>query len=140
MDESTRKIGKYQILGVIGTGSMGVVYKARDIELDRLVALKTLFKISAKSVLSADGIMDRMRAEARFAGNLRHHHIVTVFEIGRDRDTPYIAMDFVEGHGVDSLIGKQGQLPLDVVLRIVSQVASKDKKKEPSEWKARFLV
>ena len=120
MEESTRKIGKYQILGVIGTGSMGVVYKARDSELDRLVALKTLFKISAKSVLSADGIMDRMRTEARFAGNLRHHHIVTVFEIGRDKDTPYIAMDYVDGRGLDSFISKEGPLPLAMVVHVMA--------------------
>jgi len=119
-----RRIGKYHILGVIGTGSMGVVYRGLDPEIERPVAIKTLFKINAKTVLSVDSIMERIRTEARFAGNLRHPHIVTIFEIGRDRDTPFIVMDYVEGRGLDGHLSRGEAIPVDFVRRVLKQVGS----------------
>ena len=83
MNDPGRRIGKYEIVRVIGEGGMGVVYEAHDPELKRTVALKVLKQADA----------DRLRREASAAAKLRHPNIVTVYEIGPD----YIAMEYVRG-------------------------------------------
>jgi serine/threonine protein kinase len=118
-----RSIGKYEILGTLGRGSMGIVYKARDPEIGRIVAVKTLRKIGASHFQNADMALERFRIEARSAGNLRHPNLITIFEINRDGDTPYIVMDYVEGESLDSLLGRLGKLPPARMLSVIGQVA-----------------
>src|SRR4051812_16779828 len=120
-DEILQSIGKYEVLGSLGRGSMGVVYKARDPEIGRLVAIKTLRKIGASQFQSWDHALARFKIEARSAGNLRHPNLITIFEVNRDRDTPYIVMDYVEGEGLDGLISRQSKLDPQTTINYLAQ-------------------
>jgi serine/threonine protein kinase len=102
------KLGKFEIIAKIGQGAMGVVYKARDPFIDRIVALKTL-----TTSLSGDPHhLKRFYSEARSAGNLRHPNIVTIYELGHEGDTPFIAMQFLHGESLDKIIDRLPNLPL----------------------------
>ena len=105
-------IGKYQVLKVLGGGAMGTVYEARDPVLDRTVALKTM----TPGLADAPDLKARFLREAEAAGGLRHHNIVTVYELGEDRGQPYIAMELVEGVDLEAII--QGRHPLSVETKI----------------------
>src|SRR5215475_476272 len=87
---------------------MGVVYKARDPLINRIVALKTL-----KPGLFEDSVLlKRFYSEARSAGNLRHANIVTIYELGHEGDMPFIAMQFLHGESLDKVIERMPNLPL----------------------------
>jgi serine/threonine-protein kinase len=90
------KLGRYDIVRVLGKGAMGVVYEGRDPNLDRQVAIKTIRvqSLSAESAVEYDG---RFRTEARSAARLNHPNIVSVFDSGQDGDTAYLVMEFIEG-------------------------------------------
>lgn len=103
---------------------MGVVYKARDPEIGRIVAIKTLRKLAAQPTHVVQETVARFRAEARSAGNLRHPNIITIFEVSWEGDTPYIVMDYLEGEGLDSLIERLGKVPPELTLRYLDDVAS----------------
>ena len=114
------QIGRYKVLEELGRGAMGVVYRARDPALDRIVALKTI-------VLSddADGRKDyqkRLALEARAAGKLTHPNIVTTFDFGEEGDLAYIAMELLEGVELRERL-KQGPLPAADAVDIAVQVA-----------------
>lgn len=117
-------IGKYEVLGTLGRGSMGVVYRARDPEIGREVAIKTLRTVHANELPDADAALDRFRSEARSAGSLRHPNIITIYEVNRDGDTPYLVMDYVEGENLDALIQKRGRLPAGLVMYYLFQIAA----------------
>ena len=119
-----RTIGKYKILGTLGRGSMGVVYRAQDPEIGRVVAIKILRKITPQQGMTSEMALERFKIEARAAGNLRHPHIITVFDVNIEGDTPYIVMDFIEGTGLSDLISKQGKLDPRQTIHYLWQVAS----------------
>lgn len=97
-DESV--IGGYELIRELGRGGAGVVYLARQIELDRLVALKVLVA-GAHAGLAAD---ERFMREAREAARLRHPHIVAIHEIGRHEGRPFYSMDFIEGEDLSAYV------------------------------------
>lgn len=97
------RLGKYRIDGVLGKGAMGVVYKAFDPGIERVVALKTIRKEMFSDGEQAD-LIGRFKNEARAAGRLAHPSIVTVFDYGEDAESAYIAMEFVEGTPLDTLM------------------------------------
>jgi serine/threonine protein kinase len=119
-----RTIGKYRILGPLGRGSMGVVYKAQDPEIGRTVAIKILRAILPGQHGQADEAIKRFMIEARSAGSLRHPNIITIFEINRDGDTPYLVMDYIEGTGFERVIKDQGRIEPELLLYFLNQVAS----------------
>ena len=98
----TRRIGRYEILRVIGRGSMATVYLARQIDLDRQVALKELTLFDGDDPEPAR----RMLREARLAGSLSHRNIVTVHDHLQIGGTPYIAMEYVAGGSLRSRVGR----------------------------------
>ena len=100
---AARLFGKYELLGEIGRGGMGVVYKARQRDLNRLVALKMIL---ASEWASAEEI-SRFQAEARAAARLRHRNIVGIYEVGEEQGRHFFAMDFVEGHSLAAVIKRQ---------------------------------
>ena len=89
-------VGKYEILGTLGRGSMGVVYKGRDPEIGRSVAIKTLRRLIPTHTMSIEALLQSFKAEARSAGILRHPNIITIFDVNVDVDVPYIVMDYIE--------------------------------------------
>lgn len=115
---SEKVIGGYAILETIGRGGMGVVYRARDLELQRDVALKMI--ISGEHV--SDRHVQRFLAEAATVAQLQHPHIVQVYSMGSDGETPYFAMELVEGGTLADAIGDE---PCDpkYAARIVIQLA-----------------
>jgi eukaryotic-like serine/threonine-protein kinase len=114
-----RTLGHYVVLEELGRGGMGVVYKARDTRLGRLVALKVL---GPDSQAGADATRRFLR-EAQTASALNHPNILTIYEIGTDAGVDYIAMEFVEGGTLANLIAS-GPLPSERALRLASQVAA----------------
>jgi tRNA A-37 threonylcarbamoyl transferase component Bud32/tetratricopeptide (TPR) repeat protein len=105
------KIGKYEILNTIGRGGMGVVYKARDPRLDRLVAIKMI--IGANPAL-----LKRFDVEARSTASLQHQNIVTIYDFGNQDGNPYLVMEYLEGMSLESIISSERSLSLANKLNI----------------------
>ncbi|MHB8608855.1 MAG: protein kinase domain-containing protein [Candidatus Acidiferrales bacterium] len=111
-------LGKYEIIAEIGRGAMGAVYKARDPLIDRLVALKTI----TGGPTAQSTLLDRFYQEARSAGALQHPNIVTIYELGHEKNTPFIAMEYLEGESLDRIIEQKPVLPLSVKLGYIVRV------------------
>jgi WD40 repeat protein len=101
-----RQIGDYRIVRVIGRGGMGVVYEAEQLSLGRRVALKVL----PAHVIADDKMEERFRREAKAAARLHHTNIVSVFEVGRDRDVSFYAMQLIVGQGLEQVIDELRRL------------------------------
>lgn len=99
MDAAKTRIGRYNIIAVLGQGGMGVVYKAEDSEIRRQVAIKM---IPASLVGEAD-LVNRFYDEVRVTANLHHPNIVTVYDWGKEDGNPYIVMEFLDGLSLDKL-------------------------------------
>ncbi|HMD31522.1 MAG TPA: protein kinase [Candidatus Acidoferrales bacterium] len=112
------KLGSYEIVASLGKGGMGEVYQARDTRLGRSVAIKTL---PAEFSADADRL-HRFEREARTASALNHPNIVTIYELGQEDSTHYIAMELVEGRTLRQLM-VGGSLPIRKVIEIAAQVA-----------------
>jgi len=110
---------KYQILEELGKGGMGIVYKAKDTKLDRIVALKFL----PPELTQDDDVRERFIQEAKTAAALNHPNITTIHEIDEDEGRTFIAMEYVEGKSLKDKI-KSGLLTMDEAVEIASQVAS----------------
>lgn len=95
MDDIER-LGRYNIIRVLGKGAMGVVYEGRDPNLDRAVAIKTI-RVQSLSPEAAAEYEGRFRTEARSAARLHHPNIVSVFDSGQDGDIAYLVMEFIQG-------------------------------------------
>ena len=113
-----KKLQHYEIVAKLGEGGMGVVYKARDVRLDRFVALKVL---PPEKVADPDR-KRRFMQEARAASALNHPNIITVHDIGEADGMTFIAMECVEGRTLDQLIGPKG-LKLDEAIKLAVQIA-----------------
>ncbi len=115
------RLGKYEVLAHIASGGMGAVYKARDLELGRTVALKVLPAHLAQRPTT----MERFRREALHAARLSHSHIVTLYEAGYDStaDLHYLALEFVDGIDLGTYISRVGQVPPEDTRRILMQTA-----------------
>jgi eukaryotic-like serine/threonine-protein kinase len=112
------KYGRYEIEKELGKGAMGVVYQAHDPQIDRRVALKVL---RPERVTSED-FAQRFLKEARAIGRLSHPHIVTVYDVGHDHGTVYIAMEFLDGRPLDEIL-REKSLNLKDIVNIGIQVA-----------------
>ena len=107
--------GEFEVEREIARGGMGVVYEARDVQLDRRVALKVLAFDKALTVRSAE----RFKREARMVADLEHPNIVPVYRVGDRGGVLFIAMKFVQGRSLDAIVAEQGALPLAVALHLL---------------------
>lgn len=121
---SRKKVGRYEILGELGKGSMGLVYKAQDPKINRLVAIKTIRFSDEFDEDVVSEIKERFFMEAEIAGQLSHPSIVTIHDVGDDQDLTYMAMEFLEGEDLDNYVQKDNLLPLRRVLDIVAKIAN----------------
>ena len=118
------RIGRYAVLAELGRGAMGVVYKARDPQLDRLVAIKSVRRDLGLAA-EEDGLLrKRVYQEAMAAGRLTHPNIVAIHDVVELDEIPYIVMEYVEGRTLADLIAAQGPLPPPQAVRFVSEVCS----------------
>lgn len=112
--------GDYEILGELGRGGMAAVYLARDVSLNRKVAIKTMLpELTARHDMVA-----RFKREAQMAAGLGHPHIVQIFSVKQTNRLVYFVMKFIEGRGLESIIESHGALDLDMTRLILQQAAS----------------
>ena len=110
---------RYEILQVLGEGGMAFVYKARDTQLERFVAIKTL----KPNYVNQETFVDRFKREAKTAANLNHPNIVQIFDWGIEEE-PYFVMEYIEGDTLTSIISKNKTISLSDILFIGAQVSS----------------
>ena len=115
------KLGRYAIQSELGRGAMGVVYKATDTALERTVAVKTVNMALERD--DAEKYEARFYQEARAAGSLNHPNIVTVYDVGKEGNVAYMAMEFIEGQELRSLLAEGRALPVSQAVSIAAQVA-----------------
>ncbi len=118
---SVKMLGRYEIVAELGQGAMGVVYKARDPMLDRVVAIKTINLTLPKEELAE--YEARFYQEAKAAGGLSHRNIVTIHDIGRSDRVAYMAMEFLEGQELRELMQSRVPIRIEHALDIAAQVA-----------------
>lgn len=124
-DDLTAKptVGRYEILGKLGQGAMGVVYKARDPKINRLVAIKTLRFADDFEEKQIEEVKARFFKEAELAGTLSHPSIIAIHDLGEDYELSYMAMELLEGKDLDAFCTKETLLPLRKVLAIIAEAA-----------------
>jgi tetratricopeptide (TPR) repeat protein len=113
-----KRLGKYTVVGKIGSGAMGEVFKAHDPVLNRFVAIKTM----AASLAADQEIVQRFQREAQSAARLNHPNIITVFDFGEEDGKLYMSMELLEGHDLKDLIGKGGLRSLAEKLSVMEQI------------------
>jgi len=110
---------RYEILEILGEGGMAFVYKARDTQLERFVAIKTL----KPNYVNQETFVERFKREAKTAANLNHPNIVQIFDWGIE-DEPYFVMEYIEGNTLTSIIAKNKTISLSDILFIGAQVSN----------------
>jgi tetratricopeptide (TPR) repeat protein/predicted Ser/Thr protein kinase len=109
---------RYEILELLGQGGMGAVYKAHDIELERLVALKLI----RPDLASNPEILRRFKQELILAREVTHRNVIRIFDLGQAKGFKFITMEFVEGRDLRAILRERGKLPPEEAVRIISQV------------------
>ena len=118
--ESLGRIGGYEITGVVGSGAMGVVLKARDGSLDRIVAVKVM----APHLAASGSARQRFAREAKAAAAVLHPNVIAIHGVSNDQALPYLVMPYVRGESLQNRIDVEGSMPVVDILRIGSQVAA----------------
>ncbi len=118
--EMLGRLGGYEVSGVIGSGGMGVVLKAHDRTLDRVVAIKVL----APHLASSGSARRRFAREAKAAAAVLHPNVMAIHGVSNDGPLPYLVMPYVPGRSLQKRIDAEGPLPLQDILRIGSQIAA----------------
>lgn len=125
-DRKNERFGRYEILSELGRGAMGIVYKARDPKINRVVAVKTI-SLAGQNPEDEQEYRERFLREAEAAGQLSHPGIVTIFDVGEEPETrsPYIVMEFVAGQSLDKLLLSRGdrKLPVETSVQIALELA-----------------
>jgi len=112
--------GRYEILGLVGSGGMGTVYRARDTELEELVALKLL----RRDLLDHPGMLDRFRQEVKLARRVTHRNVARTFDIGESDGEKFLTMELIDGESLGSRLAREGALPLDVVVTLADGICT----------------
>ena len=109
---------RYEILELLGQGGMGAVYKAHDLELERLVALKLI----RPDLASNPEILRRFKQELILAREVTHRNVIRIFDLGQAKGFKFITMEFVEGRDLRAILRERGKLPPEETVQIISQV------------------
>jgi eukaryotic-like serine/threonine-protein kinase len=110
--------GRYEILGILGQGGMGAVYKARDRELDRLIALKVI-----RPELATDpAILQRFKQELILSRNITHKNVVRIFDLGEAEGIRFISMEYVDGEDLRTLLRRAGKFTPQEAIAVIEQV------------------
>lgn len=117
MQQAILDASRYEIVAELGRGGMGVVYRAYEPALERMIALKFL----SPDLMDQPGVAARLRREAISAARLRHPNIALLYEFGQSDGRPFLAMEYVPGYSLRHLL-ESGPLPYERVLRILSQI------------------
>src|ERR1700728_2882109 len=120
--DTPKKIGRYEILGELGHGAMGTVYRAKDPSMDRVVAVKTIISLILASEQGSE-FRERFYREARAAGALAHPGIVPVFDVGEHEGLPFLVMEFITGKTLADALKKNERMTLNRVCEIGQRVA-----------------
>ena len=112
--------GRYEILGLVGSGGMGTVYRARDSELDEVVALKLL----RREVMDQPGMLDRFRQEVKLARRVTHRNVARTYDIGESEGEKFLTMEFVEGEALSARLTREGALQLDAVMTVADGICA----------------
>jgi eukaryotic-like serine/threonine-protein kinase len=116
----TKRLGDFELLSKLGQGAMGAVYLARQISKDRKVALKILPQDMARD----DEFLERFRREARAAQKLSHPNIVAAYDVGVAENYHYIAMEYVDGRDLDTVLAKKGRFEEVELLKVAHGICS----------------
>ncbi|MBV9397183.1 MAG: serine/threonine protein kinase, partial [Bryobacterales bacterium] len=119
-----QQVGRYQILGELGRGAMGIVYKALDPAIGRTIAIKSIRLNDLTDDTERQRLRDRLFREAQSAGMLSHPNIVTIYDIAEEGDMAYIFMEFVNGPPLDRMMASAQPPDKDFLLRIFRQTAA----------------
>ena len=114
------RLGRYDVEHVIGAGGFGIVLKAHDSDLRRVVALKVL----APHLKSSAAARQRFAREAQTAAAIVHEHVIPIFDVVNTDDHCYLVMQYIAGESLQERVDRQGPLPIEDVLRIAMQAAS----------------
>jgi len=115
------RLGRYRILGELGRGAMGTVYRAHDPLIEREVAIKTLHPNLPEDVVA--DVRQRFLREAKSAGRLNHPNIVTIFDVGEEDGVAYMAMELLEGRSLQQILTESARLPFQTIADLVAQIA-----------------
>lgn len=110
--------GRYEVINKIGAGGMAIVYKAKDLLLNRVVTIKVL----RDQFVSDDEFIRRFRREAQSAASLSHPNIVSIYDVGKDGDMEYIVMEYIEGHNLKEIIRDYAPLSTEQTLHLAGQL------------------
>src|SRR5687767_13514545 len=116
-----KRLGRYKIIGELGRGAMGAVYRAVDPVIDREVAIKTLLPNLPPEVMLE--VRQRFLREARSAGRLSHPNIVTIYDVGEQGGVAYIAMELLKGHSLLQILQHPQRLAFNTIANVIAQVA-----------------
>ena len=120
----TKRFGRYEVVDELGRGAMGVVYKARDPQIERFVAVKTVSMWGQEPDEKTEFRM-RFLNEAQAAGRLHHAGIVAIFDVGENPENqdPYIVLEYVAGESLNRLLAREKKLPLTKALQLAEEIA-----------------
>jgi serine/threonine protein kinase len=118
-----KTIGRYEIMKTLGKGAMGVVYKARDPLLDRIVAVKTIGSPRAAGRRVRNAYLERFEREAKAAAKMQHPAIVTIFDVGLDDGSPYMVLEYLPGESLADRLDRV-RMPLAKAVPIAMDLAS----------------
>lgn len=118
LEAGTILAGRYAILELLGRGGMGAVYEAKDLELDRRVALKVIRRDLARNA----GIVDRFKQELRLSHQVTHRNVIRMYDLAEDSGLRFVTMELVSGQDLRAILKERGKLPPDEAVAILQQI------------------